>query len=90
MKRDDFWTSVKPSYFESAGLPKPIRCTWDDQWIDELRRGVKACAVFCWYPLYWLTYNQIIGNLTSQAATMTLNGELARHAPFNGTNCNDD
>lgn len=74
MKQADFWESAKPSHFERSGLPKPAYMTWDDQWINELRRGVKACAVFCWYPLYWLTYNQIIGNLTSQAATMTLNG----------------
>lgn len=74
MKRDDFWPNIKPSYFESKGIAKPAVCTWDDLWIDELRRGCKACAVFCWYPLYWLTYNQMVGNLTSQAATMTLNG----------------
>ena len=74
MKAADFWESAKPSYFKSRGLPVPKKVIWDDQWIDELRRGVKACYVFLYYPLYWLTYNQIIGNLTSQAATMTLNG----------------
>ena len=24
-------------------------------WVDEVRRGLKACTVFLWYPLYWLT-----------------------------------
>ncbi len=38
------------------------------------RRGFAACAVFAFYPLYWLTYNQLNNNLISQAAVMKLNG----------------
>ncbi|EEP79081.1 conserved hypothetical protein [Uncinocarpus reesii 1704] len=38
------------------------------------RHGLLACKVFLWYPLFWLAYNQMTNNLTSQAATMTLNG----------------
>lgn len=67
--------------------------TFDDQWVDQVRRGFKACSVFLWYPLYCecghskqprllrtdqsisgLSYNQTVNNLTSQAATMELNG----------------
>jgi POT family proton-dependent oligopeptide transporter len=48
--------------------------TFDDNWVMEVRRGFHACSVFLWYPLYWLTYNQLNGNLTSQAATMALHG----------------
>jgi len=40
----------------------------------EVRRGLEACKVFVWYPLYWLTYNQINNNLTSQASVMELHG----------------
>lgn len=39
-----------------------------------MKRGIKACGVFCWYPIYWLTYNQLNNNLTSQAATMSTHG----------------
>jgi len=46
--------------------------TFDDEWVDEVRRGLLACKVFLWFPLYWLAYNQMTGNLTSQAATMNL------------------
>jgi POT family proton-dependent oligopeptide transporter len=46
--------------------------TFDDAWVDEVRRGLLACKVFLWYPLYWLAYNQMTNNLTSQAATMKL------------------
>ncbi|KAL0959073.1 hypothetical protein HGRIS_014372 [Hohenbuehelia grisea] len=67
----DFWETAKPS--KVVG-PKPAWMTFDDQWVDEVRRGFKACAVFCWFPIYWLTYNQLNNNLTSQAATMALHG----------------
>ncbi|SPO30545.1 probable PTR2 - Di- and tripeptide permease [Ustilago trichophora] len=72
MRADDFWESVKPS--KHAAGDKPKWMTFDDAWVDEVRRGFKACTVFLWFPLYWLTYNQITNNLISQAATMQVNG----------------
>ncbi|KAI9369163.1 PTR2-domain-containing protein [Aspergillus egyptiacus] len=66
-----FWHTVKPS---TLGASRPAWMTFDDEWVDEVARGLKACRVFLWYPLYWLSYNQMLNNLTSQAATMQLNG----------------
>jgi len=68
----DFWENVKPS--KIRGEDRPRWMTFDDQWVDEVRRGFAACSVFLWFPIYWLTYNQLNNNLTSQAATMTVNG----------------
>jgi POT family proton-dependent oligopeptide transporter len=67
-----FWDSVKPSQYDDASRPKWM--IFDDAWVDEVARGWAACSVFLWYPLYWLTYNQINNNLTSQAAVMALHG----------------
>lgn len=67
-----FWSSVKPS--NTPMDQRPAWYTFDDAWVDEVRRGFAACAVFAWYPLWWLTYNQSVGNLTAQATTMQLNG----------------
>jgi POT family proton-dependent oligopeptide transporter len=67
-----FWESVKPS--NVAPELRPSWMTFDDAWVDEVGRGFAACSVFCWLPLYWLTYNQLNNNLTSQAAVMKLNG----------------
>lgn len=67
----NFWEDAKPS--RQTG-PLPSWMNFDDQWVDELRRAVKACQVFVFFPIYWLCYNQINNNLTSQAATMSLNG----------------
>jgi proton-dependent oligopeptide transporter, POT family len=67
-----FWAKAKPSNIPAAQRPKWM--TFDDAWVDEVARGFAACSVFCWYPLYWITYNQLNNNLTSQAAVMKLNG----------------
>ncbi|KAG6827006.1 hypothetical protein H0H92_013590 [Tricholoma furcatifolium] len=67
----DFWENAKPS---KLGENKPSWMTFDDAWVNEVRRGLKACVVFCWFPIYWLTYNQLNNNLTSQAATMATHG----------------
>ncbi len=72
MRADDFWENAKPS--KQSAESKPRWMTFDDAWVDEVRRGFKACTVFLWFPLYWLTYNQITNNLVSQAATMEVNG----------------
>lgn len=66
------WDSVKPSNI--APENRPAWMTFDDAWVDEVRRGFKACKVFLWYPLYWITYNQLNNNLTSQASIMALHG----------------
>ncbi|KAJ7772205.1 peptide transporter PTR2A [Mycena metata] len=68
----DFWESAKPSRIRPTA--RPAWMTFDDRWVDEVQRGLKACAVFVWFPIYWLTANQLNNNLTSQAATMTTNG----------------
>lgn len=66
------WETAKPSNI--APEHRPAWMTFDDAWVDEVRRGFAACAVFCWYPLYWLAYGQLTNNFTNQAGTMTLNG----------------
>jgi proton-dependent oligopeptide transporter, POT family len=72
MCANDFWESAKPSNFVKG--ERPAWVTFDDQWVDEVKRGFKACSVFLWFPIYWLTYNQLNNNLTSQAATMSTHG----------------
>lgn len=67
-----FWEAVKPSNIPEAD--RPTWMTFDDAWVDEVRRGFKACTVFVWYPIYWLSYNQLNNNLVSQASTLYLGG----------------
>ncbi|KAJ6478971.1 POT family-domain-containing protein [Mycena sanguinolenta] len=72
--RADFWDAAKPSHVQGEGKERPRWMTWDDVWVDEVSRGVKACWVFLWYPIYWLTYNQLNNNLVSQAGSMSTHG----------------
>ncbi|KAK5945260.1 hypothetical protein PMZ80_002464 [Knufia obscura] len=71
LRSDDTWNAVKPTYIEGS---RPPWMTWDDIWVDEVRRGLKACTVFVWYPIFWLAYSQMTNNLVSQASTMRLGG----------------
>ncbi|KAK7046401.1 putative peptide transporter ptr2 [Favolaschia claudopus] len=70
----DFWEAAKPTNVVAAGKPKPRWMTYDDTWVAEVRRGIKACWVFLYFPLWWLTYNQMTNNLTSQAGSMNTHG----------------
>ncbi|PCH37056.1 peptide transporter PTR2A [Wolfiporia cocos MD-104 SS10] len=68
----DFWEGAKPSNIPSNR--RPTWMTFDNAWIDEVQRGLRACSVFLWFPIYYLVLNQLGNNLTSQAATMQTNG----------------
>lgn len=66
------WDLAKPS-----NVPvnqRPLWMTYDDAWVDEVKRGLMACKVFLFLPVFFLAYNQMTGNLTTQAATLELNG----------------
>ena len=66
------WELAKPS-----NVPvneRPGWMTYDDAWVEELRRGLMACKVFLFLPIFFLSYNQMTGNLTIQAGTMELHG----------------
>jgi proton-dependent oligopeptide transporter, POT family len=44
------WDVAKPSKIQN----KPEWMTFDDAWVDQVRRGLKACYVFAFLPIYWL------------------------------------
>lgn len=56
--------AAKPSYQEVHG--RKHRTPWSDLFIDELKRGLVACRVFAFYPIYWLVYSQMLNNFISQ------------------------
>ncbi|KAI9304920.1 POT family-domain-containing protein [Cunninghamella echinulata] len=60
----------KPSNLIKSHPELLHKATWDDIFVDELKRTLKACVVFCWFPIYWLCYSQMTNNLISQAGTM--------------------
>jgi POT family proton-dependent oligopeptide transporter len=62
--------ACKPSNLNRERPELAEKCTWDDVFVDELKRTMKACIVFCWFPIYWLCYAQMTNNLVSMAGTM--------------------
>ncbi|KAK1986889.1 POT family protein [Colletotrichum cereale] len=66
------WENAKPSNVPLAERPGWL--TYDDAWVDEVRRGLMACKVFLFLPVFFLAYNQMTNNLTSQAGSMVLGG----------------
>ncbi|KAK4693535.1 hypothetical protein P7C71_g3887, partial [Lecanoromycetidae sp. Uapishka_2] len=64
--------AAKPSYQEEYG--RKHKTPWNDLFVDELKRGLIACRVFVFYPIYWVVYSQMLNNFVSQAGTMELHG----------------
>lgn len=63
---------AKPSY--QAGLGRPAELRWDDHFVDEVKRALVACQVFCFYPVYWVVYNNFSNNFVTQAGQMAGHG----------------
>jgi POT family proton-dependent oligopeptide transporter len=72
IKEPNFWNVAKPSHYSNEERPKKV--LWDDEFVGEVVRTVKACAVFLFMPFFWLCYSQIDGNLGTVAGGMTLKG----------------
>ncbi|KAF7363143.1 Peptide/h+ symporter protein [Mycena venus] len=72
IRRSGFWDPAKPSSYKGGKVPS--RITWDNEFVGEVHRTVEACKVFLFFPIYWLCWSQIDGNLGTVAAGMTLHG----------------
>ena len=51
MTTHDFWDHVTPSSL-SPGARRPEWMNYEDDFVDEVIRGVQACKVFLWYPVF--------------------------------------
>lgn len=55
---------AKPSYQEEYG--RRHKTPWNDLFVDEVKRGLVACRVFVFFPIYWVVYSQMLNNFISQ------------------------
>ncbi|ODV89516.1 hypothetical protein CANCADRAFT_32746 [Tortispora caseinolytica NRRL Y-17796] len=60
--------AVKPSRDPDANYP------WNDHFVEEIKRALQACKVFCLLPIYSLMYGNMSSNFVSQAGQMELHG----------------
>ncbi|EEP75988.1 peptide transporter PTR2-A [Uncinocarpus reesii 1704] len=65
--------AAKPSYQIAHGNGS-VGITWDDRFVEEMKRTLVACKLFVYYPIYWVCYQQMLNNFISQAGTMELHG----------------
>jgi dipeptide/tripeptide permease len=70
-KSKDGFELAKPSNRRSLQL-SPV--TWDDFFVNEVQKTLKACRVLLFFPIYWAAYFQMMNNFVSQAGTMELHG----------------
>ena len=65
---------AKPS-LQGLGRRK-YTITWDDKFVDELKTALVACKVFLFFPIYWVTYSQMMNNFISQGTSSSLSPSL--------------
>lgn len=64
--------AAKPSSLTCTQRPETMQ--WDDAFVDELSRALRACRLFLFFPLYWMAWLQMMSNFISQAGTMETHG----------------
>ncbi|KAJ1304227.1 hypothetical protein OPQ81_005391 [Rhizoctonia solani] len=78
MRDPSKWDKARPSYVRqmqtNANTKENFVFTWDDTFVDEMRRTMHAVKIFVFYPLFWIPYNQMTNNIVSQAGVMSTHG----------------
>jgi len=64
--------AAKPSH--QAAVGRTVETRWDDHFVDEVKRALIAMRVFCFYPIYWVCYNNFSNNFVTQAEQMSGHG----------------
>jgi POT family proton-dependent oligopeptide transporter len=62
----------KPSWRAEHGKTQAV--PWNDHFIEELKRALRACKVFVFYPIFWVCYGQFSTNFVTQAGQMQGHG----------------
>lgn len=71
---DAFWENAKPSNRIAAGETLSNNVTWDDRFVDDLKRTFKSCAVFLLIPIFNLADGGLGNSENAMSASMTVNG----------------
>ncbi|KAJ7891313.1 PTR2-domain-containing protein [Mycena olivaceomarginata] len=77
LKGGENWNVAKPSNIEAAGGLKNKSTgwvTWDDDFVDELKRTIVACKLFLFLPIFNIADDGISTIQNNQGASLTTNG----------------
>ncbi|KAJ4362282.1 hypothetical protein N0V83_010375 [Neocucurbitaria cava] len=76
--REKSFNNARPSALAEAGKADRYKFSRDarytDAYVDDVKRGVKSCKIFLFFPFYFVCWIQIWNNLISQAGEMALHG----------------
>lgn len=67
-----FYDHARPSVLEASGDKTVV--PWDDKFVDDVRRTMEACAVFCFIPLSMINDGGLGASGNAQSAALTSNG----------------
>ena len=67
--RKGFWNHAKPSVIAQSG--RPIEVSWNDEFVNDVRRTFQATGIFCFFPIQYLNDNGL-GSAASGLSTMLL------------------
>ncbi|TPX17314.1 uncharacterized protein E0L32_012201 [Thyridium curvatum] len=72
------WENARPTSLRERGHAEKYPITsqerYTDQYVGNVRTGLKSCKMFLFFPFYFICWNQMWNNLISQAGTMALHG----------------
>ncbi|KAF2021447.1 POT family protein [Aaosphaeria arxii CBS 175.79] len=76
--REKGFENAKASSLAQSGKDRKYKLAqeerYTDQYVDDVRRGVRSCKIFLFLPFYFVCWIQIWNNLISQAGEMALHG----------------
>ncbi|KAJ7144956.1 PTR2-domain-containing protein [Mycena crocata] len=77
VKGGENWNVAKPTNIEAAGGLKNKKSgwiTWDDDFVDELKRTIVACKLFLFLPIFSIADDGLGTIQNNQGASLTTNG----------------
>lgn len=72
LKRD--WDAALPSRIEAETGSLPSKVTWDDTFVEEMKRTIKACKLFLFLPIFNMADTGLNTPQGAMGAAMTTNG----------------
>ncbi|OSS44135.1 hypothetical protein B5807_11177 [Epicoccum nigrum] len=76
--RERGFQNAKPSHLSEIGKYSKYsfaqQARYTDTYVEDVRRGIKSCKMFLFFPFYFVCWIQIWNNLISQAGEMALHG----------------
>lgn len=70
--RAGFYSHAKPSVLAASGDTRVV--PWDDRFVDEVKRTMQACVIFCFIPLPMINNGGLGAAANAQSASLTSNG----------------